>query len=200
MKSPAGDLPRFVFGLDLGQAQDYSALVVAQQLGDAPPYTHHVRQIRRYALGTRYPSVVDDVAGLLAGVPRGVTARLAVDETGVGRPVVDLFERAGLKPIAVNITGGTAVVRAGRRYSVPKRELVSVVQAALQTGRLKIAEALPEAATLLRELLAFRVTISATGHDSYAAWRERDHDDLVLALAMALWVAENPPRSWGLAA
>ena len=28
-----------------------------------------------------------------------------------------------------------------------------------------------------------------TGHDSYEAWRERDHDDLVLAVAFASWYA-----------
>jgi hypothetical protein len=32
-----------------------------------------------------------------------------------------------------------------------------------------------------------------TGHDSYGAWREGTHDDLVLALACALWCGE---RQW----
>jgi hypothetical protein len=27
---------------------------------------------------------------------------------------------------------------------------------------------------------------SATGHDSYEAWRERDHDDLALAVALSV--------------
>ncbi len=45
--------------------------------------------------------------------------------------------------------------------------------------------------TLIDELHAFRVTISDNGHDSYSAWRERDHDDLVLALCLAAWTAEN---------
>jgi len=31
----------------------------------------------------------------------------------------------------------------------------------------------------------------ATGHDSYEAWREGDHDDLVLAVAMACWTGER---------
>jgi len=33
----------------------------------------------------------------------------------------------------------------------------------------------------------------ATGHDSYEAWREGDHDDIVLSLAVACWSAENMP-------
>ncbi len=46
--------------------------------------------------------------------------------------------------------------------------------------------------TLKRELLTFRVKINiATSHDSYDAWREGDHDDLVLAVAMACWCGER---------
>jgi hypothetical protein len=54
---------------------------------------------------------------------------------------------------------------------------------------LKIADGVPFQDVLLRELGAFRVKVNrATGHDSYEAWRERDHDDLVLAVAFASWL------------
>jgi hypothetical protein len=43
----------------------------------------------------------------------------------------------------------------------------------------------------LRELLNFRVKISLSGHDTYEAWREQEHDDLVLAVGLAAWLAEN---------
>lgn len=35
-----------------------------------------------------------------------------------------------------------------------------------------------------------KVNVS-TGHDSYEAWREGDHDDLVLAAALAAWKAHK---------
>jgi len=55
---------------------------------------------------------------------------------------------------------------------------------------LKIADGVPFQDVLLKELDAFRVKVNiATGHDSYEAWRERDHDDLVLAIAFASWYA-----------
>ena len=61
------------------------------------------------------------------------------------------------------------------------------VQVTLQGQRLRFAEALPFPPVLTQELLNFRVKIDpATAHDSYSAWRERDHDDLVLALALAV--------------
>jgi hypothetical protein len=45
---------------------------------------------------------------------------------------------------------------------------------------------------LVREIQNFQVKINLeTAHDSYGAWREGTHDDLVLAVALALWVAES---------
>src|SRR5262249_45729100 len=82
-------------------------------------------------------------------------------------------------------------------WRVPKRDLVSAVQATLQTKRLKIATALPETVTLTRELQAFRVKVNvATGHESFEAWRERDHDDLVLAVALAVWYGDQWCGPW----
>jgi hypothetical protein len=76
---------------------------------------------------------------------------------------------------------------------VPKRDLVSVMQVALQSGWLKIAAELELAETLKNELLNFKVKVNiATGHDSYEVWRENEHDDLVLACAMACWKATRP--------
>ena len=65
------------------------------------------------------------------------------------------------------ITGGDAVSRDGKDYRVPKRDLVSVVQVLLQAERPKIASSLRKASTLTAELLAFKVSISFKGHDSY---------------------------------
>ncbi len=106
-----------------------------------------------------------------------------------------MLRQAELRPVAVTITGGDTVGRDGRDYRVPKRDLVSTVQVLLDSERLKIASSLPEAKTLIDELLAFKVTISLKGHDSYGndvgLWRENPHDDLVLAVALACWWGEN---------
>jgi hypothetical protein len=69
-----------------------------------------------------------------------------------------------------------------------------------QTSRLKIAAELPEAKTLINELLNFKVKINVkTAHDSYEAWREGVHDDLVLAVALSVWYMGNStgqPQLW----
>ena len=60
------------------------------------------------------------------------------------------------------------------------------------TGRLKIAEGLQEIPTLVQELQNFEIRKSTGGHAQYAAdWRSGDHDDLVLALACAVWYGER---------
>ena len=187
-------------GLDLGQASDYTAIAIVERDGDAgeTDAALRVRHLQRFALGTTYPAIVEAVAGIVASLPDG--ARLAADATGVGRPVVDLLRKAGLNPIAVTVTGGDAARHEGMNWWMPKRELVAGVQVALQQGRLQIASGLPDAATLTHELLNFKVTIDPkTAHDSYGAWRESIHDDLVFAVGLAVWSAGRERRYYAVA-
>jgi hypothetical protein len=182
----------FYCGLDLGQSQDYSAVVIAEH--QAPGYA--VRYIHRWPLNTPYPRIVEEVSALLARPPLRGDSVLIVDHTGCGRPVLDMIRQAGISPVAVSLHGGDRVSHEGLDYRVPKRDLVGVVAVLLQQHRLQIAEGLPLTAILTHELLAFRVKIDpATAHDSYSAWREQDHDDLVLALALAVWWGEATART-----
>ena len=118
---------------------------------------------------------------------------MAVDATGVGRPVIDMIRDAHLggSIYAITLTGGDTVVTNGMERHVPKRDVASTIAVLLQTGRLRISRHLKESDTLLRELLNFRVKISLSGHDSYEAWREKEHDDLVLAVGLAAWLFEK---------
>jgi phage FluMu gp28-like protein len=186
-------MDQYAVGLDLGQAQDFSTLAIVQKSGEE----YHVRGLERFRLGTPYPAIVERVQTVAHRLPEGTA--LVVDATGVGAPVVDLFRSVRLHPVAVTITGGDTVSHdKDNNYRVPKRNLVSTLAVLLQSGRLKIARSLPEAATLTKELLNFRVRIDpATAHDSYAAWREGDHDDLVLATAMACWYAQYQAGTTG---
>jgi hypothetical protein len=153
---------------------------------------YQVRHLQRFPLGTGYPEIVQQVATLVEGPLLQPEPILIVDATGVGAPVVDMLdERISEVVVAVTITGGDQVNRQGCRFRVPKRELVSTLNVLLQSKRLKIAAALPEATVLKQELMHFRVKITATAHDTYGAWREGSHDDLVLAVALAAWYAEN---------
>ena len=184
-------------GLDLGQATDYTALAVAERTSQPNPskpreevYSFAVRHLHRWPLGTPYPRVVADVKVLFADPPLKGTV-LAIDRTGVGRAVSDLFSAA-----AVTASMRPLTITAGEKssgMSVAKKDLVGAVQAPLQDRRLTIAERLPLARVLAAELAAFRVKVTPAGNETFEAWRERDHDDLVLAVALALYVGNVQP-------
>ena len=169
----------FVLGVDLGQAQDYTALAVVERADEL-----HLRHLERLPLGTAYPGVVEHVSGLMQALP--ARSVLVVDAGGPGRPVIDAMRAARLKPIAVSITSGKRSRRANGMDYVPKRELVRSLVTAFEGGRLKVAKGLPLADAFMDELQAFRVTLTARGRDTYAA-RSGKHDDLVLAVALAVW-------------
>ncbi len=195
--------PRYVTGLDLGQAQDFSAVVVVE-VNDIPDPDRvgmtvprfDVRHIHRWQLGTPYPTVVASVKEMFTQ-PLLTGSALAIDQTGVGRAVSDLFRQGGItasfRPYTI-----TAGQQPGAG-TVPKKDLVGAVQAALQNKRLRIAEALPLRPILERELETFRVTVTADRNETFSAWRERDHDDLVLALALALYVGSQSQGGWAVA-
>ncbi len=180
-------MPRFYVGLDLGQTQDYTALMVAEKLAvptgkvsryDGSPITqsfYHVRHLERFKLGTSYPSIVERVNQMLREEVLADSA-LVVDATGVGRPVVDMLRKAGMHPIAVTITAGDVVNREGSDFKVPKRDLVATMQVLLQTERLKVAEELPEASLLVQELLNFQVKLTTAGNDTYGVWHLGRHE------------------------
>ena len=106
-----------------------------------------------------------------------------------------MLDHAGLSPVPVSIHGGDRVSVDRGNYRVPKRDLVSCIAVLLQQKRLQFAQ-LPMTPTLVQELLNFKVKIDpATAHDSYAAWREQDHDDLVLSLALSCWWGERVAAS-----
>jgi hypothetical protein len=191
----------YVLGLDLGQRQDYSALAVLRR-ENVPQTTYEVCHLERFELGTPYvgvpgrPGIAELVQQLVATPPLPGSI-LTLDATGVGLACVDVFRSMDIKatPIAVTITGG---MKAGQDpngidWTVPKADLVAIVRVLLDCDRLKIAASLCLAGTLERELRQFSAKITPAGNETYASWRERDHDDVVLSVALAAWAAQRYP-------
>jgi hypothetical protein len=121
---------------------------------------------------------------------------LAVDQTGVGRPVVRLL-RDGLRGqvaclfVPVTITSGYATaVGEEAGILVPRKELVGALQVLLQARRLVIPRGLPDAGLLVKELENFKIKHAAAKEDDLAAWRDGAHDDLVLAVVPAARLGE----------
>jgi hypothetical protein len=193
---PEPENVEYILGLDLGKSRDYTALTVLEMYGEPPEARFNCRHLQRFKLGTSYPDIVASVREICLREPlRSSKPRLAIDQTGVGAAVVDMFKQgkinADLKPVLIH--GGDHAANEDGVWRVPKRELVGMTQVVLQTGRLKIASELPEVSILQIELQNFQVSISESGFDSYEA-RTGKHDDLVLSLAIALWIGNRAKR------
>jgi hypothetical protein len=191
--------PAFIAGLDLGMVSDYTAFSILEKTTTRKDgrrvHSYVVRHLQRW-LGVAYPDIAEQLRPLLAQLGRPA---LAVDATGVGVAVVSILKKAKLpvaRTVPVTITGGHGVTdsKIPGGYNVPKKELVSVAQSALQSGRLQIVPKLKEAKTLRAELQNFKVKVSLAGSESFEAWREGQHDDLVLSCCLALWFGEHADR------
>lgn len=208
---PERAIDRWIMGVDLGQSTDPTAICVMHHrivpLEKWTPNdktytwrqdrTEHfdVRHLQRLPLGMAYPEQVQRVADILVRPPLNAGCKLVIDETGVGRPVGDLMDQAGLRPNRVTITAGLETTQHGARtWHVPKGLLISGLDARLHTGELKIAAALSDADALQEELKDFQRKVNEAGRASYNA-RTGAHDDLVLAVAITLWWATSGPTS-----
>jgi len=192
----------FYAGLDLGQVMDFTALAIVERtevkgawsaanFGFEWRHVLRLRHLERVPLGTGYPDIVERVCRVMRSGALSTGSRsLAVDGTGVGRPVVDLLRRAdlGCRMWPVTITSGETERYADGYYRVPKRDLIVGLQVQLQMERLEIAADLKEGPVLLKEMAGMRVEVKLR-NEEFEAWREGEHDDLVLATALACWAA-----------
>ncbi len=207
----------FFVGVDLGQVSEPTAVLVVEsdtlehvrtatiesedsltyqpiwrgrdgnETTEHPPVSYALRHVERISPGTGYPAIVERVKAVMGAV---LHPTLAVDVTGVGTPVTELFSLGGLSPWLVQVVSGDAETQDGRVYRVSKKELVSMAQVLLQTRRLRIARGLALSKLLVKELSSFRMKVGLR-QDEPAFWREGAADDLVLGLSIALWIAER---------
>lgn len=212
-------MSQFIMGVDLGLTQDYTAIAIAErttietgkslQTWERGEYydkaetanLYQVRHLERPALRTSYPDVVARCGDLLRHPSLTKQCTLVVDATGVGRPVMQLLEAERLAPVGVVITGGHDETqdKEDGSWRVPKKAIVSMLSVVFAEGRIKISAELEHARTLVSELDNFKAKANtATRTTSFEAWREGDHDDLVLALGLVIWYGERASiRKWG---
>ena len=184
----------YFLGLDLGQKQDPAALAVVEK---TPELKLMVRYVERAPLGTPYPRVVDWVRQVATNRQIAGRCELAVDATGVGNPVVEMLRAAGLgcDIAAVTMTGGERETQSGQTWNVPKRDLMAGLQVALENRDLTIAGGLRELEALVRELVDVQVRTRESGYARIGADGDGEHDDLVIAVALAVCRAKKPrPR------
>lgn len=212
----------FYFGVDLAQAEDYTTVALLDRepiLDDEGRpvrdgqqralYRYYCDGLERYERNLSYPALVERIGATvrLEAVQARGRPKIAVDSTGVGRAATDELIAAKL-PAAitpVTITAGMGVIperwnKTGPMgYKVAKTHLIGALLVALETERLKFAPGLRLVPALEAELRDFRVKITAAANQTYGA-KSGQHDDLVIAVALACWLAENGPRDPGASA
>lgn len=186
----------YLCGVDLGDKTDFTVVLVAEQFLEpraAPRY--EVCHLERLPLGSGYPEVLAHLHALFAPPPWSTRDGLLIDVGGVGLPVFQLIEAAGFAPVGIFSHRGVSVTRDGAVWHVPKRDLVAAAQVVLQTRRVQFDPRRPFVTEMVHELENYRMTQDpATGHESYAAWREKEHDDLVFAFSMVCWWGDKLAR------
>jgi hypothetical protein len=193
----------YIAGLDLGRPHEFTALSVLERTevpsnNDASRLVRHyaVRHLERLPPATPYPEVFMRLAEVFA-TPSMQGSKLVVDYTGVGRPVLDMLRKAkvGASITPLFVTSGKKSSSDDRGgWLVPRQELAATLQVLLQSRRLRVAPALPEATMLAKELAAFQLKVSGSAEMEMDAWRQGAHDDLVLAVAVAAWLGEHAMR------
>ena len=186
---------RFWLGLDLGQRQDHTAMVLLTRVAEAEGGYDHVRwaqpvvrrmrvlHLARLPLGTRYLQVARKVREVVQRQQVQGRCSVVADATGVGLPVVEMLraEDPKMHVLPVVITGGGEARCGSGVWHVPRRDLLGKMVAAFERGRVRIGRSVPLAGKLVEEIGNVRGDGRCEGSS---------HDDLAFALALAVWKAE----------
>ena len=197
-------------GLDIGRAQDFSALsIVARRwfepnAVDLDPKNmiskYYVMYMRRFELNTPYEIVENEVARLWKMPEMKPSRNWALgDMTGVGAPVMQAIRKKGVPMIGIVITGGETISQPEpNEYHVPKEALVTQIVKLAQMGRLKVLKDVNYQQEFREELGAFGYKINkASSTVSYESIENAVHDDLVISVSLATWFAETYcPSAW----
>ncbi len=150
-----------------------------------------LRHLERLPLDAGWPDLATKVRELLdalEGKEQCDAPEVIVDITGVGKPVLELLKGRGIEPLVVTVAAGSETVEtAWNEWRVAKTELIGTLQLQFQTGKIKTASEIPLVGTFIKELQDFSMRPPKISPGDGEAWREGAFDDLVLAVALAVW-------------
>ena len=188
-----------VLGLDIGLAQDHSALITAGAWQSGARSIIGVKGVRQFPLGMP----LDEVADFTAETARAMHARVVFDCSNNSAFASILATRFGSNPANSLVAG--VITNAGDhaamptpmmlsvgglksaipRWTLSKRELIECVSAEIDGGTLRMGRT-GDWEALRDELGSMERTVRASGSVAYSAPSGK-HDDMVLALALAVF-------------
>ncbi len=194
------NLRSFHIGVDLGQRVDHTALVVVEQqvvvtaVKDPVSFEYlrarklYVRMVERVRLGQGFQEIVSELERLTHSpeLSDSYLVTTTVDATGMGIVVTEDLRRRRLRGelYPVVITGGLEGKYRDGFFPTPRTELMLGVQRAFEIEGLGLAGDLRGWPAMAEELKAMRKvqTVRGPRFETMGA-----HDDLVFALALALF-------------
>jgi hypothetical protein len=186
---------RYILGVDLGQSYDFTVLsIFYARFNTSQRLTYDLIFLKKFVLKQSYLTIIDEIIALIKLYDLEGKYTMAVDYTGVGRPVFDYFMANGLTPMGITITGGATVNRqTSNTVTVPKKDIVTYLQLVLQTRRLRIPKTLDLLDDLRKEFLSFQFKVGSSAQGTFGG-SGGVHDDIVMAMGMAIWLGEYHTR------
>lgn len=191
--------PLLILGMDIGQAYDSGCYVGVcpsglRPGGALPNWQVCIAEIA--PLGVSYKKLAVRARQIVeACEAQGWTGILAVDATGVGRPVLESLREDPPLPwevLGITSHGGQNLRGEWPDIRVPKESLVTALSASIDNRALIVPPNLPASERLAAQLLTYKAKRNMrTGRTKYEAAREKDHDDLVAALTLATFVGNH---------
>ncbi|MDC0739399.1 hypothetical protein N6L24_14010 [Cognatishimia sp. SS12] len=185
---------------DLGQANDYSAVVVikdeALPIVDSGkvivgPRQRTVVYADRFR-GISYVDVVDHLIKVRNAPPFGGKSELVIDGTSIGRVVSDMLWDQGVRHNAVQMTGGQDWTKKSSRYvNAGKTFMIENLAVLLASGDIKFAHDLPLRDEIETDLASFSVHTTAAGNQIITQSRSAaGHGDLGIALIVGAFASQ----------
>ena len=155
----------YLAGLDLAKHVDFTVLTIIDDLGRQVYFT------RLQKLDWPYQKE------FVAGIIQKYGALLLIDASGVGDPIFDDFQRAGLPVQGYKFTQDS------------KKRLIQSLMISIEQRKIQLLDEPVQT----NELQIFEYQMNPSGTVTYSA-PEGYHDDCVIALALANWLRENQAR------
>jgi hypothetical protein len=186
---------QYVMGVDWGKYNDFTVIVILDltttkttpHLAIGSSWDNREMQITEVCYLDRFNQIdyTLQMGRLVAAYEKFRPQVIVAERNAAGEPLIEVMVRMGL-PVWPFTTGNAT-----------KALAIDALALALERGQL----ALPKNDVLINELLAFDAEKLPSGTLRYAA-PEGMHDDVTMALAMAMWAAASPSRQpqkviWG---
>jgi hypothetical protein len=193
----------WVVSVDFGGAaapkdakNDFTALSMIECLDDSLA----LRDLRHLPIDQSFTEQQETILKAVAKIQAsGRSVTLVGDSTGLGKPQLHLLREKRLcRVIGIWLTAGNTVGGSFDDKTVPKVDVITAAQLALEQRLITWNKRLELANIFARELRGYRFKVRASGSTELGNHRgDSDHDDLVLSVAMACWWAlRDPSFAW----